>query len=630
MADASSPEHPGFSEVQKAQVRSELEAVCASDAFKGGKRAQEFLELVVEHALAGRFDNLRERMLGVEMFARPVDYDTANDAVVRVKASEVRRRLAQFYSSLSFAPVVRIDLPPGSYVPQFTFATESVRATQPRLVAASPAEPKIPRWEILAACATLLVIASLIAWRFWRPASGQAPFRSIAILPLSDFSSDPKQDYFADGMTAELTTELAQVSSVRVIARTSTMSYKGTTKTIPQIAAELGVDAVVEGSVQLVGNQVRITTQLIDAKTDRSLWAHTYDRAMTNVLQLQSEVAEAICNQVRAEITPQEQSHFNRAPTVHPQAVELYLRGMQQLLEGSPGNAIELLQQAIAQDPQYAEAHAALADAYGWEGDAGWMPYTEAFSRQRSEALLAIQLDDSLSEPHLQLAMAALNQSWDWATAQKELQTALALGPNATNVHWAWANVLLREGNREQALAEGNKALQLDPVSSRAYMNRAWIQYFTRNYDAALDDMQHAAMLPHTARELTFILGDIYAEKNLYDEAVQQFRLIGDTPHALGHLGNLYARHGDAAAALALTTSLKQQIAKSGIGRYEVALIFAGLHRNDEAFQWLHQAVEAHDKGLLYIKIDPCLDPLRPDPRFAELIRRVGFPGAPS
>jgi len=632
------PGSSGLSADEVSSIRSELQAIFASEAFKGGKRAQEFLELVVEHALAGRLDSLRERMLGVEMFGRPVDYDTANDAVVRVKASEVRRRLAQYYSTLPGPPKVRIELPPGSYVPQFnravnspaskSFVEDSSRfAVPPDAGRARATSRKITARGLLAlSLVGLLVLTGLAIWKYWINKTGALPARSIAILPLADYSGDPSKDYFADGMTAELTAELAQVSSVRVIARTSTLNYKGTKKTIPEIANELGVDAVVEGSVELIGNQVRITTQLIDGKTDRTLWAHTYDRAMTNILQLQSEVAQAICSQINAQISSEQQSHFDRAQTLSPGAVELYLRGMQQMNNGAPGKAIPLFQQAIDGDPAYAEAHAALADAYGWEGEAGWMPYAEAFSHQKSEALRAIQLDDSRPDPHIQLAMAALDQNWDWETAQSEARKALDLGPNSTTAHWTWSNVLLRLGKGAEALDEANKALALDPVSSRAFMNRAFTEYFTRHYDEALADMQSAAALHHTLTELDFPLAAIYAEKNLYNQSAETFKKLGDAPHALGHLGNLYARHGDRQGALALAAELKDHIAKTGIGRYEIALIYAGLHDNDEAFQWLNQALKARDKGILYLKIDPCLDPLRADPRFDELLRSAGFP----
>lgn len=621
-----------------ARVRDELRKIFASEAFRGGRRAQDFLQLVVEHALAGRLDSLRERMLGAEMFGRPVDYDTANDAVVRVKASEVRRRLAQYYRSLESPPEVRIELSPGSYVPQFLDAPSTApevleppvvsspaRAPEPASIQTPASGPATSRRSLLVGALLLIIAAAVAAVMMWKKPGGEGPIRSIAVLPLANYSGDSKQDYFADGMTENLIAELGQISSLRVISRTSSMTYKGTRKTLPQIAKELSVDAIVEGSVEREGNHVRITTQLIDARSDQHLWAHTYDRDMTGALALQSEMAQAIADQIRAELTPAESARLNRSRRVDPQAMELYMRGMQQFDGVTPQDAIEYFQEAVDKDPLFAQAHAALAEAYGWAGEAGRMPYAEAFAKQRAEALKAIGLDDSRPEPHLQLAFAALDQNWDWDTCRKELESARAANPNSTSVHWNYAQFLLRTGHADQAIAEANLALQRDPVSSHAYVQRSFILYFARRYDAALDDLQRASHLPHTPKEFDFPLGDVYAEKRMYREAAQEFSDLGG-PHALGHLGNIYARQGRTAEAHAIIRQLEQEVEKSGIGRYEIALIYAALGGKDDAFTWLDRAFQARDKGILYLKIDPCLDPLRSDPRLQKLTARVGFP----
>lgn len=625
-----------------AQIREELRDILASEAFRGGKRAQDFFQLIVEHALAERFDNLRERMLGAEMFGRPVGYDTANDAVVRVKASEVRRRLTQYYQSLTRQPAVRIDLPAGSYVPRFSFAEvedlpEQLAATDQPIAVPAPEELKgtIPpptppvRPAIFRRAAALavavMILAGFACWFIWSRMQSNRVIQSIAILPLENLSGDPSQDYFADGMTEELITELGQVASLRVISRTSTMTYKGTRKTIPEIANELHVDAIVEGSVARDGKHVRITTQLIDARTDRHLWSRTYDRDMTGVLELQSEVAREIVDQIRAEVTPAEKARLDRSQRVDPEALELYLQGMQKINTGAWRDSIVYFRQSIEKDPDYAAAHAGLANAYGWEGESGDMSYAEAFTQQKAEALKAIQLDDSRPEPHLDLAFAALDQSWDWTTAGRELERALALSPNSTSVHWAYANFLIRTGRPQEAGAEADVALQLDPVSSRSYMERAFIDYYARRYDAALAELQSAATLEHNATVLLFPLGAVYTEKAMYPEAIREFQEQGGA-HALGHMGNIYARQGQRQEAIAIAESLKQTVAKSGIGRYEIALIYAGLGDKDNAFAWLGQAFNARDKGMLFLKIDPCLDPLRSDPRFADLLKRVGFP----
>ncbi len=621
-----------------AQVRGELRNIFASDAFKGGKRAQDFLELCVEHALAGQLDSLRERMLGAEMFGRPVDYDTANDAVVRVKASEVRRRLSQYYGRLAAPPPVRIDLPTGSYVPQFFFgspaASNSAIKPSPLLVPA-PAQPPPPpsrgfslagrRGLIALALGVLAAAAIVLAVVALKKPLAPAHVRSIAVLPLANYSADPKEDYFADGMTDNLIAELGQISSLRVISRTSSMTYKGTGKTIPAIARELSVDAILEGSVERQGNRVRITTQLIDARTDQHIWANTYDRDMKDALQIQAEVAREITAQIDTALTPAERARLTRTQRVDPDAMDLYMRGMQQFNGVQPHAAIDFFRQAVEKDSQFGAAHAALANAYGWAGEAGRMPYNQAFAKQKEEALKAIALDESLADPHLQLAFAALDRDLDWVTCRNEIERALAMSPNSTNAHWSYAQFLIRIGNNGEALRHADIALQLDPVSARAYLERAYIRYFARQYDAALRDLERASYLPHSPQQFHFALGDIYTEKGLYRDAEQKFLELGG-PHATGHLGNLYARQSRAPEAQAIIAELSQSVVKTGIGRYEIALVYAGLGDRNNAFDWLERSLQTHDKGLTYLKVDPCIDPLRTDPRLDDLIKRVGFP----
>jgi len=425
-------------------------------------------------------------------------------------------------------------------------------------------------------------------------------------------------------MTDILIAELGQISSLRVISRTSSMVYKGTQKTIPQIAHELSVDSVVEGSIERSGSRVRITAQLIDARTDRHIWAHTYDRDITDVMAVQSDLAQAIADRIKVELTPAEAARLNRNQRIDPEATDLYLRGMREFSGVNPQDAIDYFQQAILKDPQFAQAHAALAEAYGWAGESGRMPYAEAFAHQSSEALKAIGIDDSRPEPHLQLAFSALDQNWDWVTCRKEMERARAINANS-NVHWSYAQYFIRVGHMEEALEEARLALELDPVSSHAYVNLAFIHYFARRYDSALDDLQRASYLPHTPKEFDFPLGVIYAEKGMYKEGIRAFEDLGG-PHALGHLGNIYGRQRRRPEAESIIQQLKVEIQRSGIGSYEIALIYAGLADKDNALTWLDSAFQVRDKGILYMKMDPCLDPLRSDPRFQSLIARVGFP----
>ena len=643
--DEFSPERLGL-------VRDHLKDVFESKAFAGSKRAQDFLQLIVDHALAGRLDSLRERMIGAEMFGRSIDYDTANDAVVRVKATEVRRKLAQYYQETTKPQLVRIELPSGSYVPKFRWESqgESLADPQPGLHPEPDPEPHVRNHPpaasepppiattverfrrphvvggLLAGLA-LIVALAYIGFKFWpRKSLPEPEHHAIAVLPLQNLSGDPRQDYFADSMTEELIADLGQVSASRVISRTSMMTYKGTTKTLPQIARELGVDTVVEGSVLRQGNQVRITAQLIDARTDHHLWASSYVRDLNDVLTLQAEVARTIADQVRIAVTPEERARLARPRTVDPEAQELYLQGMQALSAGNPGNAIGYFQKAIDKDPDYAQALAELADSYGWMGEAGWMPYSEAFPREKAAAIKAIALDEALPEGHVQLAHAAMNVDWDWATEGKEFKRALDLNANSAPVRWAYSNYLERMGRLPEAISQLQLALQLDPISSRAYHNSAFGYYYARQYDQALLQMQHASALRHEPAELIFPLAVIYVEKRMYDEAIQQFQKLGSQPHALGHMGNAYARMRQEAEARKMISELQKQVQNTGIGRYEIALVYAGLGEKDEAFAWLEKSFAARDKGLTYLKIDPCLDPLRSDPRFQDLVKRVGLP----
>jgi TolB-like protein/tetratricopeptide (TPR) repeat protein len=626
-----------------------LKQVLASHAFAGSKRTQDFLELIVTHALEGEFDQLRERMIGAEMFGRPIDYDTGSDSVVRVKATDVRKKLSQFYAEAKEPPAVRIELPSGSYVPRFHFADEpdskaemldpqsppatmhrdaGIARPRPDEVAEAGLRRRLSPLMRAGIAAAILALAAIgyAGYREWfantHPGS---EIRSIAILPLKNLSGDPAQEYFADGMTEELINDLGQVSKLRVISLTSAMSYKGTRKNLPEIARELAVDAVVEGGVLRAGNQVQISAQLIDARSDRPIWARTYQRDFTSGLAWQGEVAQAIADEISTNVTPQEQARLARNRPVDPEAQDLYLRGLLQLDADDCRSAVDLFDKALAKNPNYAQAHAALANCYGRMGESGRMAYKEAFTKQKAEATRAIELDDSLPEGHVELANTGMTLDWDWATAAAEFHRALELNPNSAAIHQKYAFYLVRTGHLPEALAEVERGVDLDPVSWHSFHYEGFIYYFSRQYDQALSLILRVRALDIKPPDWSFLLGDVYAEKGKYNEAIAEFIKSGNGPDSLGHLGNAYARAGQAAPAQKTIAELEQNVQKNGVGRYEIALVYAGLGKKQEAFKWLEEAYDAHDVGLLYLKIDPCLDPLRSDARFDDLVRRVGL-----
>jgi TolB-like protein/Flp pilus assembly protein TadD len=541
---------------------------------------------------------------------------------------------------------VRIELLSGSYMPRFVFEQlppaapksgemASTNVKQPALASEKEALSSVSarNWRHPARLAAgialgmlLLALLGYAGFQWWSSNYGAGrPIRSIAILPLENLSGDSSQEYFADGMTEELINDLGQVSTLRVISLTSSMSYKGTKKKLPEIARELSVDGIVEGGVEHDGNQVRISAQLIDARTDRPIWAHTYVRDMTNVLAQQGEVAQAIADEISTKVTPQQQARLARQRSFDPTAQDLYLHGMVQLNADNCHSAIDYLQRALAISPRHAPSHAALAACYGRLGESGQMAYQAAFSRQKAEAYKAIELDDSLPEGHAELANAEMTLDWDWAAAATQFHRALELNPNSAPLHERYAFYLVRTGQLREALAEVQRGVDLDPASARTFHNQGFIYYYSRQYDQALALIQTVHSLDFNLPDWNFLWGDVYAAKGMYPDSIREFIKSGNSPYSLGHLGNVYARAGQQDAALKTIAQLNEFVRRDGVGRYEIALVYIGLGRKQDAFKWLEAAYQAHDVGLLYLKVDPSLAPLRSDPRFDDLVRRVGL-----
>jgi TolB-like protein/Tfp pilus assembly protein PilF len=654
-------------------VRRHLESIVASPAFAGSKRAQDFLTLIVHHALAREFDSLRERQIGIEMFKRSPDYDTGSDSVVRVKATEVRKKLAHYYFEEKENRGIRIELPIGTYVPKFHFeylpqsaaaadpdrpdSTDSVQTPVPAVnppvedsgpvaVHAVDKKPPDPAPEIrqirrfswrgvqfgtrltlgIVCLLCLILVTGYVAFRLRRSGSTErSRIRSIAILPFTDLSGDSQQEYFADGMTEQLIADLGEVSTLSVISRTSAMTYKGSKKELPQIAHELGVDGVVEGSVLRAGKQIRITARLVDGRTDHPLWSHTYFRDLTNVLSLQGELAQDIANEVSTDISPDVQARLSRSLPVNAHVEDLYLQGRLLLNASDPNAAVPILESAISADPNFAQAHAALAECYDNLGEAGDIGYNEAFFKEKTEATKAIELDESLSEGHAGLANAAMNLDWDWTTAAREFARALELNPNSALIHARYSIFLKRMGRLDESAAEAERSAKLDPNSPRALINLGFAYYSARQYDRAFVLLRSSTVPNLDLRGNPWLWGDLYAEKGQYAKSIGVFLKLGDSPHALGHLGNAYARAGDPEAARKTIVDLKRHVAENGVGRYEIALVYAALGENDQAFLWLEEAYKTHNEGLTNLKIDPCLDRLRTDPRFDDLVHRVGL-----
>ena len=453
------------------------------------------------------------------------------------------------------------------------------------------------------------------------------PIRSIAVLPLENLSGDPAQEYFADGMTDELITELAQVGSLRVISRTSAMSYKSTKKTLPQIARELNVDAVLEGSVVRAGDRVRITAQLIQARRDRHLFAHSYERDLRNVFTLQREIARDIVSEVRVNLRP-----APSARPVNPESYEAYLRGRHDLnnatSEADLESSISNFQLAIAKDPQSGLAYSGLAVAYAALADFYRAP-KEVMPKAKEAATHALRLDESLSEAHDALGWEEFAYEWNWPAAEQHLKRALELNPYNALAHDHYAYFLASLRGRDEAFAENQVARELDPFSLSILADSSFYFYMGRQYDRAIDQGQKALQLdPNCYTCRTFIaLSEV--QRGQFREAIQEIEPVKfpeAAPIDVATTVSILALGGEARRARSVEKRLQSQMAQRYVCPYELATGYTALGQKDDAFKWLKESYEAHSICLIWLNSEPRFDALRSDPRFVALVRQVGLP----
>jgi TolB-like protein/Tfp pilus assembly protein PilF len=453
--------------------------------------------------------------------------------------------------------------------------------------------------------------------------------QSLAVLPLEDLSGEPGHEYFADGMTEALITCLAKIKALRVISRTSAMQYKGVRKSLSQIAGELNVDAVIEGSVLRSGERVRITAQLIHS-SDQHLWAESYERDFRDILSLQSEVARQVANEVRIILTPEERDRLGIARQVNPEAHELYLKARHlwnKRTEDSVRKALSYFHQAIDIDPTYAQGYSGVADSYNILGYYNALPPAEAYPKGKAAALKALELDDSLAEPHAAMGVVKRDFEWDWAGAEAEFQRAIELNPGYVEAyHWR-STLLSMLGRHAEALGEKKKALAMDPLSVVIRTDLARMYYFSRDYDQSLEQYRAALDMDPNFGSAHLWLAQVYEQKGLYEEAISSLKsgmhLSSDSTYALAKLGHGYAMAGRCDEARAVLNQLNALSSRRSVSPYDIALVHLGLRENDEAFTWLQRAFEQRSLWMGYLNVEPQLDPLRSDQRFQGLLRRA-------
>ncbi len=470
------------------------------------------------------------------------------------------------------------------------------------------------------------------------PARAAPRIRSIAVLPLVNLSGDSTQEFFADGMTDALITNLGRISGLRVISRTSAMHYKGTRATLPAIARQLEVDAVVEGAVLRAGQRVRITAQLVEASSDRRLWAQTYEDDLRDVLALQDEVARAIAAEVRTTLYPPDEKRVAGARPVHPEAYDAYLRGRHEWsgwTEQGLKRSIVYFERAIEKDPAYAPAWTGLSDAYHLLSLNGFLPQQVALPKAKVAALRAIALDSTLSEAHVSLGGVRLHHEWSWRATEDELRRAIALDPNNAMAHQWYGYYLSALGRFDAAIAEMRHALQLDPLSPNKLNSLAATLYRAGRYDDALRYFRQVPDPDFNSETRHRRMAAIYERKGMPREAIAEWvtamALAGK--QEVGALLELEVRRsGYAAAKKAFLWADVAEMERRAAQAYprprtlEIAADYALLGENDKAFEWLDEAVRVGDGGLMYLTVDDRFEALRADPRFTALVRRLRFP----
>jgi TolB-like protein/DNA-binding winged helix-turn-helix (wHTH) protein/Flp pilus assembly protein TadD len=598
------------------------------------------LELLLErHGQVVTRDELRQVLWPGDTF---VDFDGGlNTAVNKLRAalgdSAGRARFVETVGRRGYrlvAPLEAVEAPPDlpAQAPVPTAA-----APAPSDLAAAPQGRRVRPIVVLAGAALVVVVGALL-WSKLRPPPPAAGVRSLAVLPLTSLSDHSEDDYFADGITEALITQLAGVRSLRVISRQSVMRYKDSSKSLPEIARELGVDAIVEGSVARSGGRVRVSAQLIHAPVDRHLWANSYERDLGDVLALQAEVAAAIAGEVRAILTAPDRARLARNRPVDPEAYDLYLRGryffnrrFQEDAVPTISKSVAYLERAIAKDPQFALAHAALGEAYG--PFAHWAPIApaEAIARSSRAAARALELDPDLEQAHTALS-AIREREWDWRGSEQELQRAIESNPNYTLARFWYSLLLSKQGRFEQALEQTELGLAVDPFDPTLSSNNAAVLANLGRHGEAIDRLRRFLELEPNARGARRTLAGIYVRLDRYEEATREYEGAG----LADGVARVRALQGDPADLRRILGDLQQTAQRQYVSPITFASVYAALGDKEQALAHLAVAADAKAIGLLDVvtaaKFTPCFssptmgkefDFLRSDPRFVHLRGRM-------
>ena len=602
-------------------------------------------------------DELRERLWPGDTF---VDFDHGlNNAVMRLREAlgdspekprfieTLPRRGYRFIAPVEEIHSAQKPIPGGD--PQANSSADLHTPDAPASLSAdhhelvSRSNPRtwltLPRIALLSAAVLVFAILSDLAVHFVRGwESGKinpAHNMSLVVLPLENLSGDADQDYFADGMTDELTANLAKIRSLRVISRSTAMAYKGTHKPLSEIARDLKVDAVVEGTVLKAGNRVRITAELVQVSTDHHLWADTYESPLGDVLALQNRVSSAIVDQIRINLSPEDKQRLAKNPSVSPAAYEDYLKGRYYWNKRSSDGftkAIGYFEDATRRDPQYALAYAGLADCYGIIGATiyGSLPAAEAAPKAKAAATRALEIDPTLAEAETSLATAKFNYDWDWAGAAQGFQHAIQMDPRYATAYQRYSLYSIAMGRFDESLEQIKTARELDPLSISINSSLGWRLYLARQYDRSIEQLRDTLEMDPSYEWAHFILGQAYEQKGEFNlaraELQKAVELSHNSPLMISALAHADALSGNHEEALRLLQQLTAQSRQQYVSPFYVAVVYIALGKTETAMDWMEKAFADHSNGLVFLKVEPELDPLRSNPRFIALQHKLNFP----
>ncbi|MFB3905953.1 MAG: tetratricopeptide repeat protein [Acidobacteriota bacterium] len=622
-------------------IREQLARIVASSGFAAAERLTRFLTFAVEETINGRGGNIKEYLLGLEVFDRTESFDPRTDPVVRVEAHRLRAKLKEYYENGGRDDPVYIEFPKGSYLPAFSLRNVERKASEEKGVQAGSAS-RLKSFRILVvvlASVTVAALALVISYRSGRDgimannvtdSEVQPDLSSIAVLPFVDLSPEKDLEYFCHGVAEEIISALTSVSGLRVVSRSSAFQFSPTGDDVSEIGERLNVGAVLKGSVRRSGNNLRITAQLINARDGYYLWSKSYDSDLSNVLVIQDQISESVMSALKMQFT--RASTAVRKSTHDLHAYNLYLKGRYfQNKRSAPGllKSIECFEEAIRLDPDFSLAWAGQADSNALLASGGFTSPIEAMPKAKAAALKALRLDEQLGEAHASLAFTKSYYDWDWEGALSEYRRAIELNPGYATAHHWHAGCLRAMGLLERAEKANRRAQELDPLSPAITRDLGRIFRWEGHYDSAIGEFHKTLELDPGFSSGYLNLGLTYQDKGMPGDAVAALEkareLDKDDPEILGVLGYCYARLGDRRRAEELFQDLQKLSTRRYVSPTSAALVWVGLGEKDRAFEWLDEAYKTKDPLLSWLKIDSVFEPLRSDRRYFVLLKNINL-----